>query len=52
VAVNQAIQRTTTPSARWTVVAANDKYYARVKVIETVVDVIQAELKRRKRSRR
>ncbi len=52
VAVNQAIQRTTTPSAPWTVVAANDKYYARVKVIETVVDAIQAELKRRKRSRR
>ena len=49
VAVNQAIQRTTTPTAPWTVVAANDKYYARVKVIETVVDAIQAELKRRRR---
>ncbi|MGJ5675811.1 MAG: polyphosphate:AMP phosphotransferase [Nostochopsis sp.] len=50
VAINQAIQRTTTPTAPWTIVAANDKYYARVKVIETVVDAIQAELKRRKRS--
>ncbi|MCM0589669.1 MAG: polyphosphate:AMP phosphotransferase [Gloeotrichia echinulata IR180] len=50
VAVNQAIQRTTTPTAPWTIVAANDKYYARVKVIETVVDAIQAELKRRKKA--
>ena len=41
VAVNQAIQRTTTPTAPWTIVAANDKYYARVKVIETVVEAIE-----------
>ncbi len=50
VAVNQAIQRTTTPSAPWTIVAANNKYYARVKIIETVVNAIQAELKRRKKA--
>jgi polyphosphate:AMP phosphotransferase len=47
VAVNQMLQRTTTPTAPWTLVAANDKYYARVKVIETVVQAIQAVLKRR-----
>jgi AMP-polyphosphate phosphotransferase len=41
VAVNQMIQRTTTPTAPWTLVAANDKYYARVNVIETVVQAIQ-----------
>lgn len=52
VAVNQAIQRTTTPNAPWTIVAANDKYYARVKVVETVVNAIQAEIKRRKRANR
>ncbi|MFE1747654.1 polyphosphate:AMP phosphotransferase [Coleofasciculus sp. H7-2] len=47
VAVNQAIQRTSTPNAPWTIVAANDKYYARVKVIQTVTEAIRAELKRR-----
>ncbi|MDH6086437.1 polyphosphate:AMP phosphotransferase [Umezakia ovalisporum] len=47
VAINQAIQRTTTPSAPWTIVAANDKYYARVKVIKTVVETIEAQLKSR-----
>lgn len=47
VAVNQMIARTSTPAAPWTVVPANDKYYARVKVLETVIDAIKAELKRR-----
>lgn len=47
IAVNQAIQRTTTPTAPWTIVAANNKYYARVKVIETVVQAIETELQRR-----
>ncbi|NES96477.1 MAG: polyphosphate:AMP phosphotransferase [Desertifilum sp. SIO1I2] len=49
VAVNQAISRTHTPNAPWTVVAANDKHYARVKVIETVTQAIDAQLKRRNR---
>lgn len=47
VAVNQMISRTSTPSAPWTIIPANDKYYTRVKVIETVIDAIQTELKRR-----
>ena len=47
VAVNQAIQRTSTPTAPWTIVAANDKYYARVKVIQTVTDAIRRKLKKR-----
>jgi len=46
VAVNQAIARTTTPLAPWNLIAANNKYYARVKVIETVIQCIQAALKR------
>ncbi|NJK39184.1 MAG: polyphosphate:AMP phosphotransferase [Oscillatoriales cyanobacterium RM1_1_9] len=44
VAVNQMIQRTHTPTAPWSIVAANDKYYARVKVVETVVEAIQRQL--------
>jgi polyphosphate:AMP phosphotransferase len=47
VAVNQMIQRTHTPTAPWTIVAGNDKQYARVKVIETVVEAIKQELKQR-----
>jgi len=47
VAVNQAIQRTSTPTAPWTLIPANDKYFARVKVIQTVSDAITRQLKRR-----
>ncbi len=47
VAVNQMIQRTTTPAAPWTIVAGNNKYYARVKAIQTVIQAIENELKRR-----
>ena len=45
VAINQAIARTNTPYAPWTIVPANNKYYARVFVIETVIDAIQKALK-------
>lgn len=48
VAVNQMIQRTSTPTAPWTVVPGNDKYYARVKIIQSAIEAIETELKRRK----
>jgi polyphosphate:AMP phosphotransferase len=47
VAVNQMIQRTSTPTAPWTLIPANDKYYARVKVVETVVEAIRNQVKGR-----
>ncbi|MEG4585278.1 polyphosphate:AMP phosphotransferase [Microcoleus sp. MOSTC5] len=47
VAVNQMIQRTSAPAAPWTLIAANNKYYARVKVIQTVTQAIRNQLKRR-----
>jgi polyphosphate:AMP phosphotransferase len=47
VAANQAFQRTSTPIAPWTLIPANDKYFARVKVIQTVSQAIVRELKRR-----
>ncbi|MFM7438142.1 MAG: polyphosphate:AMP phosphotransferase, partial [Snowella sp.] len=47
VGVNQAIARTSTPAAPWTIVAGDDKYYARVKVIETAIEAIKAQLKKR-----
>ncbi|MEL4893956.1 polyphosphate:AMP phosphotransferase [Crocosphaera sp. Alani8] len=46
VAVNQMIARTNTPYAPWTVVPGNDKYYARVCVLETVINAIEKELKK------
>ena len=46
VAINQAIARTSTPAAPWTVIAGNDKYYARVSVIKTAIAAIERQLKR------
>ena len=43
-AVEDMLVRTSTPHAPWTVVEANDKYYARVKVVENVVENIENRL--------
>lgn len=43
-AVEDMLLRTSTLIAPWTVVEANDKYFARVKVLRTVVDSIEREL--------
>ncbi len=45
VAVNEMLIRTSTPKAPWVVVEGNNKYYARIKVLETVVEAIEARLK-------
>ncbi|WP_071515026.1 polyphosphate:AMP phosphotransferase [Geitlerinema sp. PCC 9228] len=45
VAVNQTIQRTSTPIAPWTIVPGNDKYYARVRTIEAVSTAMENQLK-------
>ncbi|MBR8831339.1 MAG: Polyphosphate:AMP phosphotransferase [Chroococcopsis gigantea SAG 12.99] len=45
VAVNQMVARTSTASAPWTLVPGNDKYYARVKVLETVISAVKSRLK-------
>ncbi|BAQ64066.1 polyphosphate:AMP phosphotransferase [Geminocystis sp. NIES-3709] len=44
VAVNQTIARTNTPQCQWTVVPGNDKYYARVFVLETVINAIKNKI--------
>lgn len=44
-AVNEMLLRTSTDYAPWVVVEGNDKYYARVKVLETVVNAIEERLK-------
>ncbi|MEG0688564.1 MAG: polyphosphate:AMP phosphotransferase [Hungatella sp.] len=44
-AVNEMLIRTSTTYAPWIVVEGNCKYYARVKVLETVVHALEARLK-------
>ena len=43
-AMNEVLQRTHTAYAPWTVVEADDKDYARIKVLQTVVDTIEKHL--------
>jgi polyphosphate kinase 2 (PPK2 family) len=43
-AVDDMLLRTSTPTAPWTVVEAEDKRYARIKVLETVVQRLEHEL--------
>jgi polyphosphate kinase 2 (PPK2 family) len=43
-AVEEMLAHTSTRAARWTVVEADDKYWARVKVLRTLADAIQKAL--------
>ena len=43
-AVCDMVDRTSTEHAPWTLVEANDKYYARVKVLKTLCERIEAAL--------
>ena len=43
-AVADMIQKTSTAYAPWTVVASNDKYFSRIKVLETFVETISSKL--------
>jgi AMP-polyphosphate phosphotransferase len=43
-AVNDMLQKTSTVTAPWTVVEGNDKWYARTKVLKTLVDKLSREL--------
>jgi len=43
-AVNDMVSRTSTLNAPWTLVAANDKLSARVTVLQTVAERLEAEL--------
>ncbi|PID58939.1 phosphate--AMP phosphotransferase [candidate division KSB3 bacterium] len=43
-AVDEMLFRTSTANAPWTVVEANSKYYARIKVLKTVIASIEAQL--------
>jgi AMP-polyphosphate phosphotransferase len=45
-AVNDIAERTSTRLAPWTLVEANDKYFARMKVLQTLADRLEAALKK------
>ncbi|MDD3360123.1 MAG: polyphosphate:AMP phosphotransferase [Hespellia sp.] len=47
-AVNEMLIRTSTPKAPWIVVEGNCKYYARIKVLQSVVDALETRLKEEK----
>ena len=44
-AVDEMLVRTSTTYAPWVIVEGNDKYYARLKVLRTVIDAIEKRLK-------
>lgn len=44
-AVNEMLVRTSTTYAPWTIVEGNSKYYARVKVLRTVVEALEERVK-------
>lgn len=44
-AVNEMLVRTSTECAPWIVVEGNSKYYARIKVLETVVKALEKKIK-------
>lgn len=45
-AINEMLHQTHTAFAPWTVVEANDKEYARIKVLKTVIDTIERRLEK------
>jgi len=51
-AVCDMVDRTSTASAPWTLVEANNKYHARIKVLRTLCEAIEAALKRAKKKRK
>jgi len=44
-AAEEMFERTSTPNARWTVIGANYKWHARLKVVKTVVEALEERLK-------
>lgn len=42
--VNTMIRRTTTPESPWTIIPSNNKYYARISVLETVAKTLEKRL--------
>ncbi len=41
IATDEMIKKTSTPAVPWTIVESNDKYFARIKIMETIVAVLE-----------
>jgi polyphosphate:AMP phosphotransferase len=50
-AVEEMIAKTSTDTAPWTVIEANDKLFARIKVMKTVADAMTAAISRKKKNK-
>ena len=46
IAVSEMVDRTSTATAPWTLVEANNKYFARIKVLKTLVTALESGLQR------
>ena len=46
-AVNEMLIRTSTEYAPWIVVEGNDKYYARLKVLKTVIEALEKRISKK-----
>jgi len=42
--VNSMIRKTSTPEAPWTIIPANNKYYARILTLRTVIQAIERKI--------
>ena len=45
------LEKTSMPHAPWIVVEGNDKYYARIKVLECVTEAIEKRLKEERKKK-
>lgn len=48
-AVDEMIIKTSTKDAPWTTVESNSKYYARLKTLKTIIDVLEEKIKEKKK---
>lgn len=51
-AVNEMLEKTSTKDAPWIVVEGNSKWYARIKVLETVADAMEKKIKEVEKDRK
>ena len=50
--VNDMLEKTSTKDAPWIVVEGNSKWYARIKVLETVADAMEKKIKEVEKNRK
>ncbi len=50
--VNEMLEKTSTKDAPWIVVEGNSKWYARIKVLETVADAMEKKIKEVEKNRK